>query len=259
MPKKRRKKRTKRQQLRSEIDKKSVKIIREDRNLLQRLEMNARKFIDRYKGILTIIGLLSGLVTIYLAKYPIKKEFQNQYKNYRDENIITGILIPGKLHPNSIIYINFGESQDNFRVSKLQDGVEFNSNLIACGNIDAFRMKFKLENDRLFVSTSFIDVLHEELVGVIEYNKWKLFKGQFIDFYNDDKTLEVRDKQGLVIFSLQFKFPNTILLRGYFINDVFTTVISDYVFPCIYKYDGWKSVVIEEARKIRSVDPTQFW
>lgn len=253
MPKNHRRKKHNKKRAARELPQK----IHKKRNPFPQLKGTVSRFWQRYKWVWSIIGVLTTLLTIYLAKDPIKKILQSQYENYRDDNIISGILIPGNLPPNSVIYINFGKSQDNFRVSSLRDGVEFNSELIACGKRNAFRMKFKLENNRIYVSTSFIDVLHEELVGVIEYNQWKLYKGQFIDFYNDDKTLEVRDKQGLVMFSLQFKFPNTILLQGYFINETFTTVISDYVFPCIYRYEGWKSVVIEEARKVKSLDPTQ--
>ncbi len=60
-----------------------------------------------------------------------------------------------------------------------------------------------VKDNRMYVSIEFKDLLKEETVGVIEYNHWKLYKYNLLDFHNDDNRLEVIDKQNNIVFSIR--------------------------------------------------------
>jgi len=115
--------------------------------------------------------------------------------------------------------------------------------------------------DRLYVSTEFKDLAKEETIGIIEFNHWRLFKNNLLDFYSDDTRLEVRDKQNNIVFSLvYYEEPNQLHVAGYFINPNSILIIknnqagSAEMNRCISKSEpDWKIIATTEIAAIKSM------
>ena len=84
-----------------------------------------------------------------------------------------------------------------------------------------------LKNMKLYVSTEFRDVENEEVIGVLEYNHWKLYKEKILDFNNDEFGLEIKDKRGNILFSLCCGYGNVVYITGYFINQRSVMVLQN--------------------------------
>ena len=95
-------------------------------------------------------------------------------------------------------------------------------------------LKFKLKNDRLYVSAIFKHFRNSELIGIINYDYWALYKDNIANFTSDDQSLKVIDKQNNVVFDIQFVVPNTVVINGYNVGDyqiIFN--YNDLSLPCI--------------------------
>ncbi len=132
----------------------------------------------------------------------------------------------------------------------------------ACGKIS-----FGVKEDRIYISTEIKDLKNEETIGVIEFNHWKLYRANMFDFYSDDSTLEVRDKQNNIALSLQYQSwgdLNAIYLDGYFINQESIAVLIDSIkysddrSICISKSDSnWKVQAKRHISHVRSIVPAE--
>lgn len=112
----------------------------------------------------------------------------------------------------------------------------------------------KVIGNRLYISTTFKDINKEEIIGIIHYNEWKLYRDNMLEFRNDDKRLEVMDKAGNIVFSVKFVAPNRIIVLGYFIGNHSAMVFSDAIKIINFENDkNWKKNCLEEIRKIKSI------
>ena len=87
-------------------------------------------------------------------------------------------------------------------------------------------IRLRIINDKLFVSTEIRD-LGDELVGVINYNKWSLFKPNLLTYPDTDSSVEVIDRYNNVVFSILFTAPNSLTIQGYFMKKDRIIVINN--------------------------------
>jgi hypothetical protein len=138
-------------------------------------------------------------------------------------------------------------------------GIEIFPSKVFC---DDYKLVLGAKEDKLYVSAEFKDLEKEEMMGIIEFNHWKLYKENVFSFNNDDETLEVRDKQNNIAFAISYGrlvHMKGVLVSGYFIGDSSTMVLrtniegpKDTQF-CILKSDpAWKNRVMTEISKQRS-------
>lgn len=266
-----------------------------------------QKYANR---IALIIGVIASIIAIYQF---IKDSIKSQKEKYNDETFVKGTLRPSFLtkeipynhnsytvsespinfsitnniknspaitgikltspHSKKWVYVQFGAFGFIVKISDLRRGVElFSKNLIDCTSKKIF---LGVKDDRLYISTEFKDLQKEETIGVIEFNHWKLYKPNLFDYRNDDKRLEVVDKQNNIVFSINYisKF-NGVLISGYFIDErsivILPTAITETdrsvilnslkgsdlknFQTCIYKKEAnWKILAQREISLIHSV------
>lgn len=125
--------------------------------------------------------------------------------------------------------------------------------------------------DYLFASAEFWDIETDHLIGNLEFNHWKIYKGEFKDYQNDDKKIEVRDLSGNIVFSFGYRSapnPELVAIAGYlkepqmiglFVNK---TIVDknremNQVVPCQGSNDSnWKRHALNEIRRIKSIFPS---
>jgi hypothetical protein len=140
----------------------------------------------------------------------------------------------------------------------LERGIEFSiGNQSGCPD---HKISLFLKNMRLYVAAEFKDFEKEEVMGVMEYNHWKVYKDNIGDFKNDDFGLEVKDKQGKVAFSICSGYGNVVYIAGYFINHRSVMVVQNNYqktrehFRCIPKKDSdWRRRAEYEVGIIKSI------
>lgn len=206
-------------------------------------------------GALAVVFTVLGWITF---KDTIHKWITPEYILFKEENFVQGILLPDKLlGDEEHICIGFGTFQQCYSVNELKKGKEFIPNMFICDfdNDYPVRCKFKIINNRLYISDSLRSLDNDNLVGILNDNRWQLKKQEMFEFINDDKRLQVIDNKGNIMLSVAFQEPNTVLLHGYFIKEKSAAVISDKGFmPCINKTDSnWKKLVANEASFIKPV------
>ncbi|MDO6430383.1 hypothetical protein Q4E93_07290 [Flavitalea sp. BT771] len=117
-----------------------------------------------------------------------------------------------------------------------------------------------LKNMKLYVAADFKDLGKEETMGAMEFNHWKLYKANLIDFSSDDFGFEIKDKQGKIAFSICCGYGNVVYLAGYFINQRSVMVLqNNYLnnkaqLGCFGKSDsGWRQRAEGEVGLIKSL------
>lgn len=181
--------------------------------------------------------------------------------------IIKGIKIK-KLHSGGLNF-QYGSNMVIYDISQLYEGVNiFKGDITKCDS--SIQLIMGIRDDRLYTSVMFKDLEKEENIGWIEFNHWNLYLPNLTTFYNDDSTLEVKDKHNRIVFSLKYiEVPGstsaTIQLNGYFIspNSVLVHVGSPYMgvktttrSQCISKEDKkWKGKIEAAVATIVSVKP----
>lgn len=212
---------------------------------------------DRFKKENIDTGFLNGPVVF---KNYIPEPFTSPILTKEIINMppVKGILI--RDFANRGVKLKIGTNIFSFDISQLYNGVTVSSlSYSYCPNINIF---FGVKNDRLYVSVKFKDIYTDQPIGFIEFNKWKLFLPNLIDYDNDDQRLEVRDKNGFIVFSLQYqenfndKTP-IVNVYGYFIIETSILVLNDdVVYPesCIDKKNAnWKQAAIKKIEKTKSI------
>jgi hypothetical protein len=225
-----------------------------DRTKPSRVLGGLKKYLNILYSLATLIALF---LTLYFFWEPLKKEFQPAYKTFRDETFIRGILLPNNLDITNKIIFEFGTNQNIIRVKDIQSGVRISQDFMACdtfklGITEEAGLVFKKIGNRLYCSIDFIDLNSGNTVGEMNYNKWQLKINNTYNFYNDDAKLEIYDYNKIIMFSMQFVWPNVIKIKGYFINKKFAVVIGEKgPSPCIFKADSdWREDVISEAIRL---------
>jgi hypothetical protein len=159
---------------------------------------------------------------------------------------IKGILLKDYDY-NEDVHIMLGSNVLDWnpkQVSEISRGIH--------GGASDFVIYGGIKGKRLYLDIEFKDLLKEETIGFIEYNHWKLYKPNMLDYNYTDSSIEVKDKQNNIALSLKYKRVGNeagIDLAGYFIgsNDVVTIANSGegYMTKFLKNSPNWK----QEASK----------
>ena len=196
-------------------------------------------------------GVLLG---VYFYKDPLKKEFSTKQEIYEDEVFAKGIFVPKSiLYSNGLINVNYADIRYSCRVEALKKGYVVKPHTVSCGPLkeQPFEVKMIIKNDRLFISTVFKDIQKEEVVGIIDYDHWRLFKPNLLNWKESDTSLEALDRGNNVIFNMIYEQPNTLTIHGYSVGLGCIFVVLD---DAIYLYDKKdKQGAIADLPKIKRI------
>jgi hypothetical protein len=187
-------------------------------------------FFGSFYSIIGILVTLSGVIGLFTFWPQINDLFASRKEKWKDQTFVRGILIPQSLLSSTdTINLELGTVSFRDNVHNLKQGIEFKqSRVLGCGSspVFPFDLRFKIENNRLYFATTFKDIQKEEVVGIIDFRTWSLVKSNLLDYNETDESLEVIDRSGNIIFSLLYKYPNTISIKGYFVAVDCITVVS---------------------------------
>jgi hypothetical protein len=211
-------------------------------------------FLLTTKRISVVILFIIALITFY---FTFITQNLSQKERYYKDNVFEGDLQPDKLHPvtdsvysvlenppiftqpikgdtlptvkgllmrneksNSIILF-VGGCATFLDKSILRKGIKFKLPVISKNHFGQISLGIK--DDRVYTSVEFKDIITENTAGYLEYNHWKVFSYNTLEYpKNDDNRLEVRDKQNNIIFSIKYelddKLNEFIFINGYFLE-----------------------------------------
>jgi len=246
--------------------------------------------------LLGIISLLGAIPTYNEIK---EKYFTSETKKYEDNNFVEGKISPYatveytesmfnrlevkpifssfniKLQPaihgirikfdeNGLLYFYVAGYYFWCPKNILENGISLHLPN-ACDSISVLSLISK--QDRLYVSCQFNDLQKEEYVGSMDYDHWRLFKPNLLDFQSDKdgRFLQVEDRQNNVIFSIHYWKNSTVFIAGYFITPTSIIVIPNnlkrlQIHPyCIDKSDpNWKQKALQEIIWTLRVDTVHY-
>jgi hypothetical protein len=254
-------------------------------------------FLKRFYVIIIGVIALAGAIPTY--QYIKEKYFTSQHDKYINDTFIQGDLTPNnsiKFSPGMFKKLDVPPNFSNFKIQTLPPvngiHIKFNqSNLLffvvgeyafacpkeeleigislilpkSCDSTSVLSMCVK--ENRLYVSTEFKDLKNEETVGYMEYNHWKLYRPNLFDYQTDNnRFLQVEDKQNNVIFSIHYWGSSFVYLAGYFISPNSINIIPNYVFlkahdTCLLKSDIlWKQKSLNLiAKHIKKIDKLKYF
>jgi hypothetical protein len=166
---------------------------------------------------------------------------------------IKGILIFDSV--KTVLLFQWGTNNFGFTMKQLEDGVTIDRMVHVCGPVD---VKFKVKDNRIYTSAKFNSILNEENIGTMEYNHWRVYLPNLMDYDHDEERLQVRDKQSNIVFSIQYLGNGRVSIAGYFVDEdkIFVLVNDPTVqtpFICVPKKDPeWRS---KAAAKIKQIKP----
>lgn len=241
------------------------------------------------------IATLGSIVTIITGMTyldGIKNFFRSDHSKYESENFEPGQLRPKPLDtliPDSILLVNepksrryvdtsspppivkgillgdqngdiiFDYGSNNVVVPRRLLDTGFNVSRQAGGGCSGIDVILGIKDNRLYVSTIFNSILNSETIGIIEFNRWKLFRPNVLDWKNDDERLEVRDRQNNIVFTIKYVGGNHVTIRGYFIGPKGVSVVNNgddaedrgnNCFP--YGTPNWKEAATQRISMIKS-------
>lgn len=258
-------------------------------------------------GVGAIIGILANIGKIaeyfkskkdtfeenHIAKgrinaHEISQDYQMESDTFETETIFTrartgnfppvnGIRLIDKESSNHEIMFMAGSGMWRVPHGRLKKGITF-TNLVNSTDCNTSKIKLVARNNRLYVSAEFRDLQNNVLVGKMDFNRWEVYLDNLLDYKYDDDRIEVRDKQGYIIFAVglfqENQGPNGgIVIRGYFQNPKTIMMMNNSktievmlkgpdgrlipsaeYYKCISKEDpAWKSKSEEYIDKIESV------
>src|SRR6185312_7404784 len=185
-----------------------------------------RKIWTVNKKVFRIIGIfVTAIVTFIAFKEAIHKWITPQQKLYEEEKFIKGILVPKYIESYKDLNLFYGSFTVSYPIQEFKNGINITPDLIKCGGEPMGNIELIIADNKLFVSIEIHD-LKDELVGVIDYNKWSLFKPNLLTYHETDGSLEVIDRYNNVVLSILFIAPNTISLQGYFMEKNVIVVVA---------------------------------
>jgi hypothetical protein len=232
--------------------------------------------------VMGLILILSGLATIK----PVRELFMSKHAIYEEENFDTGTIKPLEIKDVDLDYdtLEFGDRPifnkariDTFPIVKgvkikeggsevvilLGTGMWMLSKSILKKGIKIFnpittdecaqtKLNLILKNDRIYASAEFRDLKNGQIVGTMDYNHWKVYLKNLLEYNFADDRLEVLDKQGYVIFSILFSDKGqasngAIALSGYFMNPNSILIVNSDPIPKLYTQSETKEML---ARKM---------
>ena len=254
---------------------------------------------NRFWKILTVLGVLFG---IFSNIDSIKEYFESPKERYNYKNYQEGDLKSPKISSEfklSEIPPNFtmnaiSESLPKIKGIYIKDFKKATAMIVQLGNyalVQPFpqnlyeglyilstifsdcsnsKLLLAIRDDRLYVSVEVKDLQKEETIAFIEYNHWKVFLSNQFEFYNDDKRLEIKDKQHNVALSITYfpldrgvsKKDIMIVINGYFISPKSVLVLKtndvgdsyQQTNKCFIKTEpNWKANAETEISTINSI------
>ena len=113
-----------------------------------------------------------------------------------------------------------------------------------------------LKNDRLYISAEFRDLQKEERIGTIEFNHWRLYVPNLLDWAESETQLQVWDKKGFTVCAVETDGYSTCTINGYYITPTSIWILGnngnepDEI--CFLKTDSnWKQKSEIEIAKIK--------
>ena len=283
----------KRKRLKSKSQPVPVKLIVEEKKGLSKLFSKISPVWKIVGGISLLLGLFFTVIQLWDRLSPtqnketIKEKYEKEnfdtgtltgpriitFKNYIPERYsivnnnlivdtfpeIKGILV--KDISKDGLTINFGLSSVDFPASLCYEGVDvFSISLIKYLTCELPKLFIGVKGDRLYASVKFNDLQTGQNIGIIEFNHWRLFLPNLLSYNYDDERLEVKDKQGNIVFSIKYEESKngekpSISLKGYLFTLNSITVFTDgSQMSCISTDDkDWKKRALESMNNIKSI------
>lgn len=212
------------------------------------------KFIGSvYFKITVIITIVSIPTYFFWFKDKVHELITPSSKLFEEENFIKGIFIPDRvLETDKDLSVFYGSVGITYPIGKYKQGVDVTPSLIGCEGQPLSDIKLKIINNRLYVSIEINDLESGEIVGIIDYNHWSLYKKNVLRYHDEDNYLEVIDKYNNVVFSIFFFNSHTIRIQGYFLRRGAITVVSDGV-TCLGDSD--KKEAMQAIKRIKKIYP----
>lgn len=184
--------------------------------------------VERKKGcglklwqVLVSVGVILSVISgITFLKGCFHETFSTKEELWKERNYISGINIPidvSSAYP--YMYIKTGGVTQSFPISFLENGMPYTSSLmIAPGGCTPFNLKLLLKNNKIYAATTFKDI-DGKYVGKMDFDHWEARDIQIANFYNHDSIMELMDNYQHVLFSMNYRYPNIIEIKGYFNTD----------------------------------------
>jgi hypothetical protein len=278
---------------------KKVKAVREPSISISPIHLSKferfKRFLKTKTGI--VINSLLAIMAVWGFLYipPIKNLWQSKHEQFVEANYAQGDLKAPIFTGDTHAPYSISEMKPNFRIPDLRiespsiKGIkipDFNKNgyvivfisgyIFTClrtdlekgidifnpilSNCSSSHLILGIKDERLYVSVEFKDLRKEETIGFIEFNHWRLFLPNLLDFNNDDERLEVKDKQNNIVFSIAYE-TKAVFISGYLIGTKSIIVMpndpkkSKSINPlCVLKTDtNWKQKALDEITLIKSI------
>jgi hypothetical protein len=260
------------------------------------------KVTERKVDVWKILGVIATITAIILSVNPIKDLFLTKKEKWDIEKTEQGTIEFPKITPanpyennnaefrNRFIYNhqtyhypqvkgiyiknleNMGSNDDirfaistniiGFPKQQLESGINITSLLPNCDTVTKV-WAISLKN-RVYISAKFVDLRTGNEIGEMEFNHWKLYREEFMDYTYGEDRFEVNDKQGNIVFSIANISSGgnvTIAISGYFNSPNSISIYDDNVFSeynCIQKSDSnWLRKAEIRVSKIKSVFPVK--
>jgi hypothetical protein len=181
-----------------------------------------------FENVTTLQGKIKG--PEFSNDYFLTKEAPIIFKSNPMPSVhpLRGIYI-GDIYKKGVIHVQAGSSLFDVTAQELALGLP----ILCPGIVDDKNPKCYIKaiarDNRLFFYCIFKDYLLDTEIGVMEYDHWKLYTDNIRGFEPGEYSLEVRDKHGNIVFSIQYyEALNLIKINGYFLTDKAIYVFNSY-------------------------------
>ncbi len=203
------------------------------------------------------IGIIIYLSVLFYA-YDV--DILNSSEDILNSKILVkGLLLPKEiLNENSQVLLQFGSLESSLSLEKLRRGIAISPMSLAnCEKVkkrkDPTKFFIFLEGDRLYVSTSFLELTNDEIIGTINKEHLKVSSGNLSAFRSEDNLFEVLDGQENVVFNMQFTKPDLLVIQGYFISSDCIYVAVEHKIYSDYKAGNYIEKALPEIRQIKKL------
>ena len=122
------------------------------------------------------------------------------------------------------------------------------------GGDTPFDLRFLLKGNRLYVSTTFKDI-DDKYVGKLSFTEWELKSSKISNYHDGDDNMEIIDENNYVLFNMQYLYPNTIQIHGYFVGNEGIQVAGDSsLYGTSKSIPNYKEDAIHQIQKIHPLN-----
>jgi hypothetical protein len=211
------------------------------------------------KGVISVIAILFGLFTgYYFLKDKIHEWITPKETLWEEKNYVSGVTLPIEIVKQfKKIEVSSGSNGaiEMLDINRMKEGVEYSPKGFSYnGSIGGpFGLKLLLKGNKLFVATTFKDI-DDNYVGELYFDRWKA-RSQYISNYHDgDDNMEIIDTHNNVLFSMQYVYPNRLVLKGYS-NTIHYILVADTGLLYIAKLEpDYKRNSIQYIQKIKKIN-----